>query len=130
MKFLSLLIALALFGIQAQQHSESAKSPKGADTFDVAMLVADGDRISREDVSLRLGEDGLIIEARCHCAVIKEFKYSDIKSIEYSPKEHQLAVKTDTDHARLKLDESNHKVILTALETRGVKVETITKEQR
>ncbi len=126
MKFLSLLIALALFGIQAQQRSESAKPP--ADTFDVVMLLADGDNISREDVSLRLSEDSLIIEARCHCAIIKEFKYSDIKSVEYSTDENQLAVKADADRATLKLDESNYKAILKALETRGIKIGTTGKE--
>ncbi|MEW6207026.1 MAG: hypothetical protein AB1631_01565 [Acidobacteriota bacterium] len=127
MKFLSLMIVLAFAGIQAQQTSESVKPTK--DSFDVAMLAADGDKFSREDVSLRLSEEALIIEARCHCAIIKEFKYSDIKAIKYSPKENRLAIGTDTDNTTLKMDENNHKAILAAFEARGLKIETMSNEQ-
>jgi hypothetical protein len=126
MKFLSLLIALALACLQAQQTSEPVKPSK--DTFDVTMLAADGDKISREDVSLRLSENALIIEARCHCAIIKEFEYSEIKAIKYSPKEYKLAIETDADQTTLKLDESNCKAILAALETRRIKIETVSEE--
>jgi hypothetical protein len=128
MKFLSLLIALSFACLQAQQPSETVKQPK--DTFDVAMLMTDGDKVRLEDVSMRLSEEAFIIEARCHCAIIKEFEYSDIKAIKYSLKEYRLAIETDKDHATLKLDESNYKAILAALETRGVKIETISKEQQ
>jgi hypothetical protein len=129
MKYFYPLIALALFVIQSQQPPEFPRSGTKADVFDVAMLVADGDKISPEDVSLRLSEDSLIIEARCHCAIIKEFKYSDIKAVKYSPKEHRLAVKSDADQATLKLNESHCKAILSALETRGVKIETAGEER-
>ena len=126
MKFLSLLIALSLIAIQAQRSSETVKPPN--DTFDVVMLVMDGDKIRREDVSLRLSEDSLIIEARCHCAIIKDFIYTDIKSMKYSPEEYRLTFKTDTDQATLKLEEGSYKTILAALETRGIKIGTISKE--
>lgn len=123
MKVLSLPMALVFFIIQAQPPSESIKPSKYV--FDLAMAVTDGDKVRLEEVSLRLSEEALVIEARCHCAIIKEFEYSDIKAIKYSPAQYRLAVETDDDHATLKMDENNYKTILAALEARRIKVETI-----
>ena len=65
------------------------KSPKSADVFDkVEMLSIRGDKADKVSVRLRLEADSLILESRKTGTVLKNFKYSDIKSAEYSYSKH------------------------------------------
>jgi hypothetical protein len=122
MKAFSLLLALVLL-------AQPFQAPGGADTFDVEMLMTD--KAGAEGVSLRFTEDQLNIEARCRCAIIKEFTYSDIKGAQYSRKERLLTIKTESDSAALRLDENNYRAILKALESRTkVKVETMGEDKQ
>jgi hypothetical protein len=65
------------------------KSPKSADVFEkIEMLSIHGDKADQVSVRLRLKEDSLVIESRKTGGVLKEFKYADIKSAEYSYSKH------------------------------------------
>ena len=65
------------------------KSSKQADVFEkVEMLTIRGDKADEVSVRLRLQEDSLILESPKTGSVLKAFKYSDIKSAEYSYSKH------------------------------------------
>ncbi len=159
MKVISILLAFTLFASQSQQPAEQPKAEMTADVFDnVGMLMQQGKKTNEENVRLKLDSNSLTVEARKGGALMKELKYADIKSAEYSyskhprwkaglgvaiavgifalplffmkGKKHWLTVKTDTDYAVLRLDKNNYKVILPSFETKsGKKVETITEDK-
>jgi len=84
---LMLLIAFTL--IFPPKLFAQDKSPKSADVFDkVEMLSIHGDKADKVSVRLRLEADSLILESRKTGMVLKDFKYSDIKSAEYSYSKH------------------------------------------
>ncbi|MEK6411074.1 MAG: hypothetical protein AABN34_29480 [Acidobacteriota bacterium] len=150
---LPLVIVFALISAPLSVAQENAA--KGPDVFqNVQMLIPHGNKVDQIAVRIQFNEGSLTIESRKGDSVLKDFKYSEIKSAEYSyskhprwktglaaaavlnifalpiffmkGKKHWLTVKTDKDYAVLRLDKNNYKVILPIFETRsGVKVETL-----
>lgn len=137
-------------------------SPFGAfargNTYKTNLLVTKDKKTKSVNGSIAFDEEFLKIQENNKPDTAKEFKYSDIKSAEYSyakkpilntggaiatailigvfvvpllfmkKKQHWLAVRTDSDFAVLRLERDNYKAIITELETNGVKVETATEE--
>lgn len=118
-------------------------------TFDAEMLVSNGKNQDEEFVSIQFGEDEVTLLSK-KPGVTKTFKYSDIRSAEYSyskkpryatgaalglavsvfllplmftkTQKHWMTIQTGDDYAVLKLRKSNYRMILPALETHGAKV--------
>lgn len=89
MKSAALILLVTFALISPPKLFAQEKSSKSADIFDkVEMLSVRGDKADQVSVRLRLGEDSLIVESRKTGTVLKNFKYSDIKSAEYSYSKH------------------------------------------
>ncbi|MGA9769723.1 MAG: hypothetical protein WBV94_11825 [Blastocatellia bacterium] len=89
MKAAALILLITVTISSAPNLSAQEKSPKTADVFEkIDMLSIQGDKANQVSVRLRLKEDSLIIESRKTGGVLKEFKYADIKSAEYSYSKH------------------------------------------
>ncbi len=89
MKSTVLILFLAFTLISPPKFFAQDKSPKSADVFDkVEMLSIRGDKADKISVRIRLEENSLVVESRKTGTVLKNFKYSDIKSAEYSYSMH------------------------------------------
>ncbi len=89
MKSAALILLIALTLISTAKLFAQEKNSKSADVFDkVEMLSIRGDKADKVSVRLRLEADSLILESRKTGTVLKNFKYSDIKSAEYSYSKH------------------------------------------
>lgn len=89
MKFTTLILLIALSSSYAPKIFAQEKSSKGADVFDkVKMISVHGEKTDEVSVRLRLEENSLVVESRRTGSVLKDFKYSDIKSAEYSYSKH------------------------------------------
>jgi len=89
MKSAVLMLLIMLTTISTPKLFAQDKSAKSADVFDkVEMLSIRGDKADKVSVRLRLEADSLILESRKTGTVLKNFKYSDIKSAEYSYSKH------------------------------------------
>ena len=129
-----------------------------ADTFrNVKLMVNTGEKAEEQDAVLRFGEDALTVYGKGG-AILKTFKYADIKGCEYSysksPRwksgigaaiavgvfalpvffmkgtKHWLTIAAEKDFAVLRLDKKNYKLILPAFEARtGKSVEAVAEEK-
>lgn len=89
MKSTVLILLIALVSGSTSRILAQEKSSTSDDVFDkVEMLSVHGDKADKVSVRLRLGEDSFIVESRKTGVKLKEFKYSDIKSAEYSYSKH------------------------------------------
>lgn len=129
-----------------------------ADTFrNVKLMVNTGEKAEEQDAVLHFGEDAVTVHGKGG-AILKTFKYTDIKGGEYSysksprwksgigaaiavgvfalpvffmnGKKHWLTIAAEKDFAVLRPDKTNYKLILPAFEARtGKTVEAVAEEK-
>ncbi len=129
-----------------------------ADTFrNVKLMVNTGEKAEEQDAVLHFGEDALTVYGKGG-AILKTFKYADIKGGEYSysksprwksgvgaaiavgvfaipvfflkGKKHWLTIAAEKDFAVLRLDKKNYMLILPSFEARpGKSVEAVAEEK-
>ena len=134
------------------------QSVASADTFrNVKLMVNTGEKAEEQDAVLHFGDDALTVYGKGG-AILKTFKYADIKGGEYSysksprwksgigaaiavgvfaipvffmkGKKHWLTIAAEKDFAVLRLDKKNYKLILPAFEARtGKTVEAVAEEK-
>ena len=134
------------------------QSVASADTFrNVKLMVNTGEKAEEQNAVLHFGDDALTVYGKGG-AILKTFKYADIKSGEYSysksprwksgigaaiavgvfalpvffmkGKKHWLTIAAEKDFAVLRLDKKNYKLILPAFEARtGKTVEAVAEEK-
>ncbi len=135
-----------------------AQAVASADTFrNVKLMVNTGEKAEEQDAVLHFGEDAVTVYGKGG-AILKTFKYADIKGGEYSysksprwksgigaaiavgvfalpvffmkGKKHWLTIAAEKDFAVLRLDKKNYKLILPAFEARtGKTVEAVAEEK-
>src|SRR5262245_19517949 len=89
MKFTALLLFVALAPGFTPKLFAQEKVSKNADVFDkVKMIFIHEDKADEVPVRLRLEENSMIVQSRKTGSVLKEFKYSDVRSAEYSYSKH------------------------------------------
>lgn len=128
-------------------------------SYKTNLLVTVNKKTKSVNGTISFADEDLQIQENGKPASIKKFKYTEIKSAEYSfakkpilntggaiatavllgvfvvpllfmkKKQHWLAIRTDEDFAVLRLERDNYKAIITELETNGVKVETAVEEK-
>jgi hypothetical protein len=89
MKSTALILIFILISVSGPELFAQEKISQHADVFEkVEMISVRGDKADHVSVRLRLEEDSLVIESRKTGSTLKNFKYSDIKSAEYSYSKH------------------------------------------
>lgn len=154
MKIISFTLCLTILLVSSQFVLAAGS------TYKAEMLVTTGKKTKELKTSLNFEEEYLKITLPKDATSNKEFKYTDIKSAEYSfakkpllstggaiataillglvvipflfmkKKQHWMTVRTENDFAVLKLDKENYRQVIAEFETHNIKVVTITEDSK
>ncbi len=146
-KFVSFILTISIFVFSTS--SALAQTQTKQQDFEAEMLMQENKSTKEENITIQLKDNEVVFFSN-KAGVTKTFKYTDITKAEYTynkkpryttgavlamavsvfllplmftkSKKHWLTVQTDKDYAVLKLKKSNYRMLLPALESKGVKV--------
>ena len=152
MRFVSLILVCSLFIVTSQ--FALAQGPANGN-YKVEALVTNGKKSKEEKATLAFGDDTVRVFSNKAGVLSKEFKYSDIKGVDYSyskkpllstggaivtavllgllvlpflfmkKKQHWITVKGENDYVVTKLDKENFRQIKAEFEVHKVPVTTV-----
>lgn len=155
MKFLSIALITAVFLASAPLCLSQTAS-----TFRVTALASDGKKSKEYKSDLNFGTESVKITSRKAGVLNKDFKYSDIVAADYSyskkpllstggavamailtglvvipflfvkKKSHWVTIRTADDYVVIRADRENYRQVISELEIKNVKVETIDEDKQ